>query len=95
MWTESAIKEMLQTNDDAVKRGLIAIFKRQTEDEREGDTTKHSNGIGFNAFDAKFASSLARQAQANGYFSAKQLAAGRKITLKYAKQLTKIANKAA
>jgi len=91
-YTTEEIKEMLKSNDVAVKRAVIAIWKRQTSSERLTQHTAEHNQVGFNAYDAPFLSSLAEQAEAGRTWSAKQYNAARKAIIKYARQLTDIAN---
>ncbi len=43
----------------AAFRGVLAIWKRQTEDEQAGKYTSHDNGIGFSQADATHGSVLA------------------------------------
>lgn len=39
-----------------IGRALVAIFKRQTSEERDGNLTKYHNGIGFSGQDARLGS---------------------------------------
>jgi hypothetical protein len=84
---------MLLTNDRAVERAIIAIWKKQTSSEQLAQSTQEHNHVGFTAFDAEFLSSLAERLEWKKYaLTPKQLASGRKAILKYAGQLTSIAN---
>lgn len=87
------IKKMLESSHTAIIKGLIAIYNKQTEDEKREDQTKHSNGIGFSGCDAKILGNMAKYAIAKGGLTEKQLAYVKKKIFKYAGQLTKIANK--
>ncbi len=49
--SKQSIIELLACNDKAVGRAVVALWKRQTEDERQARTTKHENGRGFNQAD--------------------------------------------
>lgn len=91
-WTKEEISIKLREDDRWVKRGIIAIFKKQTADEQATHSTKHENGVGFNKIDCEFLSSLATQAIERGTLTKKQIAAGRKRILKYSQQLSRIAN---
>lgn len=89
---EQFIREQLKTNDNWVMRGLIAVWNKQTEDEKQVKDTVHHNGVGFNGRDAQFLSSLAERANRDGSLSFNQMKAARKCMLKYAGQLRRIAD---
>jgi hypothetical protein len=89
-WSKDDIAKKLQSNNRWLIRGLLAIYSRQTDDEQNADTTKESNGIGFNAFDAPIMSDMAKQYQRTGFLSNRQLAIVRKCMVKYAGQLHRI-----
>lgn len=91
-WLKSDIAEKLATNDQWLIRGIIAIYKLQTEEEQSCEETLENNGVGFNGVDGPFLSSLAEQINKGRSLSVKQIAAARKSMKKYAGQLTKIAN---
>lgn len=93
-WNKARIVDLLTRNDDAVGRALVALLHRQTQGEQTTHMTVESNGIGFNAYDADFMTSLAKQYRDKGYLTTKQLAALRKPKglFKYAGQLADIAN---
>ena len=92
IWTIEEIRELLKESDKAVARAILAIYNRQTEDEQTIKETTDHNGIGYNGVDANFMSSLAQFYQSKGFLSAGQLKYGRKAIMKYAGQLTEIAN---
>ena len=92
IWKKEEIKEMLQTNDNAVLRGIVVIYSLQTEDEKKAGETIEHNGVGFSGFDAEFMSSLAKFILSRGYLTDKQLEYGRRKIMKYAGQLAKVAN---
>lgn len=92
MWTKESIRELLERNDQAVARGVVALYKRQTADERSIQETKHSNGIGFNSSDARYLSWVATYAQRTGRVTGKHLIKTRAKLLKYSGQLADIAN---
>jgi len=85
------IRNMLQTNDRWLLRGIVAIWMRQTSREQVFQCTTELNGVGFNSVDAPFLSSLALQLQEHGSLSPKQKEWARKKMLKYAGQLARIA----
>jgi hypothetical protein len=91
-WTSDEIKEKLLSSDKWIISGLMAIYRRQTDDEQSNGKTAHDNGIGFNSVDSEIMSSFAKWHKKNGYLSNKQIAIARKKIIKYNKQLTQIAN---
>jgi hypothetical protein len=92
VWKKPEIMIMLQDRDRAVERGIVAIYNKQTESEQDTESTREHNGVGYNGTDAAFMSSLAKQLLSGRTLSQKQLEAGRRCLMKYAGQLTKIAN---
>jgi len=55
--TRDSIKEMLENSNPAyvqavIGRALVVLFKNQTADEQESNTTNKDNGIGFTGADA-------------------------------------------
>lgn len=93
VWTKDEIKNLLETRDDAVIRGLLAIWDKQTEAEQEWEATSEHNNVGFNAIDAKICSSFVKFYNDAGFLTKKQMVIARKKIMKYAGQLKKIANK--
>lgn len=91
-WTPEEIKALLGESDKAVARAILAIYNRQTEDEKIVKETSAANGVGYSGVDANFMSSLAQFYQSKGFLSTGQLKYGRKAIMKYAGQLTEIAN---
>ncbi len=85
--TREEILVLLNANDRAVERALVVLYQNQTADERGSLSTRHSNGIGFNATDAKFGSDLAQKVQKGWRLSPAQIASGRKLIRKYVGQL--------
>jgi hypothetical protein len=101
MHTKESIASLLAKSDKAVYRGLVVLYQRQTADEKSSENTKHQNGVGFNATDAKFGTSLAKQvltwqeATQKKYpnpLSKGQIDAARRMIRKYAGQLANVAN---
>jgi len=60
VWTEEEIVAMVTGNETAAMRGILAIWKRQTEDEKASHTTRHDNTVGFSQADAGHGTSMAR-----------------------------------
>ena len=65
--TLEVVKEKLLTNDRWLYRGLVAIYNRQTQDEKSEQSTKHDNGRGFTGADAEIMSSMAQQLIKKGF----------------------------
>lgn len=96
-WSPALILTLLATEPRATERALLALYRRQTTDERQGEVTTYRNGLGFNATDAGFLTSCARFAlrsnQPEGWrLTTKQREAVERALRKYAGQLTAIAN---
>lgn len=77
-----------------IERAVIAIFNKQTENEKEVESTNMRNNVGFTGADAKILTSFAKQLlkNKNRHLSDKQLAIAKRRIVKYAGQLAKIAN---
>lgn len=86
-----AWKVKLGSNPMWATRGLLAVYKYQTEAEKAAGTVSVDNGVGFAGVDGEFLSSLARQYQQRGSLSVKQMQFLYKKMPKYAKQLWKAA----
>jgi len=82
----------MQTSNEWLRKAVVAIYERQTLDEKQTGETKHHNGVGFNGTDASFLGSIAEQIIARRRsLSEKQLSATRKAMVKYTGQLARIA----
>lgn len=92
IWSKEEIKNLLSTNDKAVCRAVVAIYNKQTDCEKDCAETTDANGVGFNGADANILSSFAEWILKRGYLTEKQMVIARKKMMKYAKQLTDIAN---
>lgn len=93
VWTKDEIKALLEERDDAVIRGLLAIWKFQTTTEKDFQETREHNNVGFNAVDAGICSSFVAFYKKAGFLTKNQMVIARKKIMKYSGQLTKIANK--
>jgi hypothetical protein len=89
------IQTLIDTNDSAVYRGILAIFSFQTATEQAFDGTVEDNGVGFSGVDAELLSSFAKQIQKKGSLSEKQMVYARKKIRKYWNQLRVIAEEKA
>ena len=92
VWTKEEIRSNIAKSDVWLIRGLVALYNKQTEDEKGSETTKYDNGQGFNSRDAGFMTSLAKFYLRESRLTPKQTTACRKTIKKYCSQLAKIAN---
>lgn len=81
-----------------VGRALVALYDRQTADEKASDSTSHLNSVGFSGVDAEIGSSMAKWVLSGRYLSVKQVEVwtkpgknGLPRLCKYARQLNEIA----
>jgi len=91
-WDREAIKEKLETDPRWVERGIVAIFKQQTDDEKQTFSTRHHNSRGFNSWAAGSGTYMANWIISGRRLNTKFLAKAKKICLAHVAQLTKIAN---
>lgn len=91
-WNKASIHALLDANQKAVQRAIVAIYNAQTNDEQSSGRTKDHNGVGFGAYDAEFMSSLAVQIKAGKWLTGPQFAIGRNKIKRYWRQLAEIAN---
>ena len=91
-WTRTEIEEMINGNDRAVERAMVAIWERQTADEQETQGTRHHNGRGFAAWSARSGTYYAEWVRSGRRLTGKHLVKARKIALHHAGQLTDFAN---
>jgi len=92
MMTREHIEHMIATNDKWLERGILAIWKFQTRNEKVWVTTHEYNGVGFNGPDGHFLTSLGNILNKGYHLSDKQKFVARKRMKKYCGQLLKIAN---
>lgn len=92
VWKVEEIRELLLNNNRMVGNSLIQLRNCQTLEELEGKHTSELNGKGFNSFDAELLTNLADYYELRGLLTRRQLEVARKRILKYARQLTVIAN---
>jgi len=93
IWTVEEIKDKVLTNDKWLERAILAIYNKQTEDEKQTEDTRYDNKVGFSGAHATIMSSFAKQLLKGYKLSPKQKAIALKVMPKYSKQLAKIANK--
>lgn len=91
-WKKEDILHLIDTDDRAVMRALYRIYQNQTADEQRTQDTKHTNGVGFSAFDAKTLSDIAQRMIRYGSLTPNQVTFVRRRIRKYAGQLADFAN---
>lgn len=90
--TKESIVALLETNDLALARAILALNERQTADERASEHTRVVNGRGFNKHDAPFLTSIAKALPRwNSHMTPRQIARARPMVKKYWRQLLEIA----
>lgn len=97
-WTSETIRKALDQSDMNVCKAVVTIYRRQTREEQGSYTTRVTNGVGFNKYDAEILTSFALQIMRNKdmgrryLLSRAQMNIARKRIRKYSKQLARIAN---
>ncbi len=92
VYTEESIKELINKSNLAVERGILAIFNRQTEDEKQIEDTRYYNRIGFSGAHVKIGTYMAKWILSGKHLNGPWIEKGRKMIQHYAKQLAEIAN---
>lgn len=78
---------LLSTNDRAVEKAIVVLYNRQTVDEQMAKDTRHKNGRGFSAGDARKGSYMAKYVLDGNHLSGKWLMDARAMAFKYIGQL--------
>jgi len=91
-WTKEEVLAKLEDSDNWVERGILAIYRKQTEDEKCLEHTKWANSVGFSAFHAKLGTYYANWLLKGNHLSGNHLVKARKLIKHYAGQLATIAN---
>ena len=89
--TAEEIRQKLATDNRWLVRALLALYNRQTEDEKDSQAAKYNNCRGFNSADSMILTSFAQQWLRRNWLSNRQLAKMRRLLMKYSKQLVLIA----
>lgn len=90
VWSKETIQSLLDTNDRAVERALVQVYRNQTQAEQANQCTRVHNGVGFTSVDAEFMSALAVSCLDYGRLTDRQLVYARKGIKKYWGQLLSI-----
>ena len=94
-FNQGSIRKLLLTNDKAVERAIVALYRRQLADEQAGGTTKHANGRGFNMTHAHTGSYCAKWILQGKRLTGHWLVDCRDIAMFYSRQLLEIAKERA
>lgn len=89
-WDQASLQDLLRTNDKAICRALLQIYKRQTTFEQANRCASKSNGVGFSAADAPLLSILARRVHNRVPLSPGEIQEARRRLMKYTRQLLEI-----
>jgi hypothetical protein len=88
---KATIIALLETNNKAVERAILAIYENQTTSEKRAEKTIESNCIGFNGVDARLGTYYAKYLLSGKHLSGEHIDKARKIIRKYTRQLLDIA----
>lgn len=92
IYTKEQIRAMLESNPRAVERAVLALYKRQTPEERVTGETRQLNGIGFSGADARLGTYYAEWVSKGRNLTEPHLSKARRMASKYVGQLADIAN---
>lgn len=92
VWEKAKIRNILIRSNEAVEKGIVAIFERQTADEQRAQTARYNNSIGFSAAHASRGSYYAKWVKGGRKLSGNHVLEGRKLILHYVRQLVEISN---
>ena len=97
MWTKESIKALINSTNPvtarkAIERGVVAIYERQTQDEKSTETTRHHNNVGFQACDARRGSCYAKWVASGRHLTGGHYDKAKAMVTRYAGQLANIAN---
>lgn len=89
------VRRAIWDNDRAVERAIILLYERQTADERQDHTTKHSNGRGFSGAHASLGTYWAKWILQGRSLTGHHLVRARDMVSHYVGQLTEEAKRKA
>jgi len=91
-WTRESIEARLTHQDRWVERAMVALWERQTRNEKQEGVAKINNGVGFAGWSARSGSYYAEWVLSGRRLTGKHLVRARRIALYHSGQLTAIAN---
>lgn len=86
-WDEARVAAKIEVSRVSLEAAILAVYARQTADERVVKHTKHVNGVGFNGPDSTFLSSLAEWLRQGRTLTERQARHARKRMIKYRRQV--------
>lgn len=92
MWNKAKVEALLTKSNFAVERAILAIYERQTQDEKVTSDTRHRNARGFSAAHVSKGSYYARWILGGRHLTGRHLENARKIAMHYTQQLVDVAN---
>jgi hypothetical protein len=84
------IERQLDSSQTTVEAALLAIYDRQTAEERAGRYTREANSVGFNKFDAEILTSFVDRLKRGKPLTVDQLPIARRKMKKYWRQLIQV-----
>ncbi len=88
---KAKFKDKILTDQRWLERAILAIYNRQTEDEKTQEATLKHNKVGFTGADARLLSYYASWILKGNHLSGVHVERARKRIVKYAGQLADIA----
>lgn len=92
---ETYLKDLVATNDKALKRAIVLIHNNQTEEEKNKEESLEDNLTGFSKIDAKEMGEIARKILAGRELTDGEISKSRNKMKKYWRQLMLISKKQA
>ena len=85
------IQRLIDTDNYAVERALVRIYKAQTASEQRAEHTHLNNSVGFNSPDAKYLTYCAKYVLNGNHLTGEHLDKVRAKIRRYWKQLAEVA----
>jgi hypothetical protein len=89
-YTKEFVGDKIATDQRWLERAVLAIWRRQTMEEKLREETKVNNNVGFNGVDGTIMTSFGNQLNRGRHLSEKQTYVARKKMRKYVGQLLRI-----
>jgi len=89
-YTKDFLNQKLETDQRWLEKGILAIYNRQTQDEKIQEDTKYYNNMGFRSCDARLGSYYAKWILSGKHLSGRHLLRAKKIMKHYSGQLLRV-----